>query len=83
MESAAVGKKVDIQAVEEVDIQVVVERGMRLDTIVDILVEVVEGHLDRKENTYKIQYCKGQNEPTNKTSNRMVSIWNKCMNDNH
>ena len=39
MESAALGKKIDIQAVEEVDIQVVVEQGRRLDTVVDILVE--------------------------------------------
>ena len=49
MESAAVGKKLDIQAVEEVDIQVVVERGMRLDMVVDILVEVEEGQLDKKK----------------------------------
>ena len=47
MESAAVGKKIDIQ--------VVVERGMRLDTVVDILVGVEEGHLDRKDDTYKFQ----------------------------
>ena len=55
MESAAVGKKIDIQAVEEVDIQVVVERGIRLDTVVDILVGVEEGHLDRKGDTFKFQ----------------------------
>ena len=58
MESAAAGKKIDIQAVEEVDIQVVVERGMRLDTVVDILVEVEEDRLDREENDYKFLYSK-------------------------
>ena len=74
MESAAAGKKIDIQAVEEVDIQVAVERGMRLDTVVDILVEVEVDRLDREENNYKFQYNKDQNEPTNTALNRIVSI---------
>ena len=58
MESAAVGKKIDIQAVEEVDIQVVVERGMRLDMVVDILVEVEEGHLDKKKTVVQFSRVK-------------------------
>ena len=74
MESAAVGKKLDIQAVEEVDILVVVERGMRLDMVVDILVEVEVDRLDREENNCKFQYSKDQNEPTNTALNRIVSI---------
>ena len=58
MESAAVGKKLDIQAVEEVDIQVVVERGMRLDMVVDILVEVEEGHLDKEKTVVQFSRVK-------------------------
>ena len=58
MESAAVGKKLDIQAVEEVDIQVVVERGMRLDMVVDILVEVEEGRLDKKKTVVQFSRVK-------------------------
>ena len=60
MESAAVGKKLDIQAVEEVDIQVVVERGMRLDMVVDILVEVEEGRLDKKKTVVQFSRVKAK-----------------------